>query len=180
MAIKMRAARNLFSIFLIVIIAFTPTWALASQRVTVSVKGGPLGFTLAGPSSLAEVILTGYDQTTAGGLGAIDISDARGTGTGWDLILQADDFVNIDGSGAFIPAAGLAIDETPTVTTVAGNTWPEAFTGPLDSPLLLLAAGADTGMGQYRTDPALSLVIPADTIAGTYETTVTMTITSGP
>ena len=123
--------------------------------------------------------MTGYDQTTTGGLGTIDISDARGTGAGWNLIVQAGDFVNTDGSGAFIPAAGFAIDGTPTVTAVAGNTKPEAFTGPLDSPLLLLAAGAHTGMGRYQTDPALSLIVPADTIAGTYETTITLTITSG-
>ena len=176
----MRVTRNLLSIFLIVIIAFTPTWALASQRVTVAIKGGPLGFTLAGPSSLADVTLTGYDQTATGALGTIDISDARGTGAGWGLILQAGDFVNTNGSGAFIPATGFAIDGTPTVTTVAGNARPEAFIGSLDSPLLLLTAGAHTGMGRYQADPALSLVVPADTIAGAYETTVTMTITSGP
>jgi len=176
----MRVSRSLLSILLVFIIAFAPSWALASRRVAVTVKGGPLGFTHAGASSLAEVILTGYDQTTTGGLGTIDISDARGTGAGWSLILQADDFVNADSSGATIPADGFTVDGTPTVTTVAGKSPPQAFSGALGDPLRLLAADPATGMGRFQTDPGLSLVVPADTIAGTYETTVTMTITSSP
>lgn len=177
----MRDPRSLLSILLIVIITFTPAWAIASQqRVNVTVKGDPLGFTLPEVSSLADVTLTGYDQTTTGTLGTININDARGIGAGWNLVLHADDFVNTDGSGAFIPATGFAIDGTPTVTTVAGNSGPTSFSGLLDGPLLILSAGAGSGMGRYQVDPTISLIIPADTIAGTYETTVTATVTSGP
>lgn len=175
----MATTKYLLTIALVITFALAPTWALASQRVFVTVKSGPLGFTLTGTSDLAGVALTGYDQTTTGSLGTIDIRDARGTGAGWDLILQVEDFANTDGSGASIPAAGFAVDGTSTVTAVAGNASPTAFSGMLDSPLLLLSADPHTGMGIFQTEPALSLAIPADTIAGTYETTVTVTITSG-
>lgn len=152
---------------------------LASTRVSVGISGGPLGFTIAGAGQLNDATLTGYDQTAVGALGLVDVRDARGTGQGWNLVIDADDFVDTGGSGGTIPAAGFSVDEQPQVTKVAGNTEPLAFSGTLDQPLTLLSAAPNTGMGRFQVSPDLALVIPAATIAGSYESTVTLTIASG-
>jgi hypothetical protein len=44
----------------------------------------------------------------------------------------------------------------------------------------LLTAAADTGMGYFTTDTSLSLAVPASTYAGTYESTITLTLAATP
>jgi hypothetical protein len=160
--------------------AVIPALASASTLVTIDITGGHLDFDIAGDAALADVHLTGSGQTTRGALGTIAVRDMRGTGAGWNLVVEASDFVSDDGSGNTIPVAGFAVDSTPTVTTLAGNAAPQTFSGPLDRPLKLLSAPADAGMGHYQISPDISLFVPADTFAGAYESTVTATIMSGP
>ena len=152
--------------------------ANASKTITVNVRGGSLDLNPIGQPRLADIELTGHDQSTYGDLGLIDVIDARGTGLGWNLVAQATDFAAGDGSGNKIPAGGLAVEGTQTVTTLAGSAAPLAFSGPLNSPLTVLSAPAGDGMGHYQTTPGVSLLVPADTFTGSYESTLTLTINS--
>jgi hypothetical protein len=110
----------------------------------------------------------------------IAIRDARGTGAGWHLIAQATDFISREDAGHVIDATGYYVDASEPATTIAGNVAPLAFSGPLAVPLKILSAPADSGMGHFQIEPPVTLDIPADVFAGTYDSTLTLTILSGP
>jgi hypothetical protein len=150
----------------------------SAARITVEVRGGPLAYSLPRPPRLEPVTLTGLDQRSEGTLGLVDIRDARGTGGGWSLIVQAGDFAARDDENRVIDAAGLRVKAAP-VTTVAGNAAPVGFGGTLDQPLKILEARPDTGMGRFQTEPSIALQVPADVLAGAYDATLTLTLISG-
>ncbi len=150
----------------------------AGTKVSVDIQGGPLSLT-AGNPTLADTNLTGSDQITTGTLGLIEVTDARGTGAGWNVTAQATDFIKPADPSQKIPAAGLIVEDIPPATTVAGNAAPSGATGSLGSPLLILTAETDSGMGRYQATPQISLLVPAETLAGSYDSTLTLTITSG-
>jgi hypothetical protein len=176
----MRLLTRIAFVIVLVALAFIPSLAAASKMVNVKIVGGGLGFDLISPAVLPEVDLTGFSQAAKGTLGTIEVRDTRGTGAGWNLVVKADDFISDGNPDKTIPALGFTIDPTLAVITVSGNTAPIAFSGPLDQPLKLLSAEADTGMGVFRINPDISLVVPAETFAGSYESTVSLTVTSGP
>lgn len=176
----MRRAASAFTSIFLLLATLVPATASPSAHVSVSVTGGPLALGIVGTSRLDAVNLNGLDQTTFGKLATVDLRDPRGTGSGWHVNISASDFTNISKSEQAIPAGGFSIPSPPTITTAAGNSSPAAFAGPLGSPLTLLSANPGTGMGRYQTNPDLSLIVPAGTMAGTYESTVTLTISSGP
>ena len=70
------------------------------------------------------------------------------------------------------------------VGVTAGNTQPVQSSGSLqdigDSTVTFLTAPTDTGMGSYTLDPDLTLEVRAETKAGTYTNTITVTIVSTP
>ena len=150
-----------------------------AARITLSIQGGPLGFS-SSSSTLSPVEIMGFDQITTGKLGLFNIKDARGTGAGWQMTAQATDFVSRTNPDHIITAAGLTISAPPSVITVAGNSPPQSSSGPLDTPLKFLSSPVNGGMGHYRTEPKISLDVPADTFSGTYDATLTTTLISGP
>lgn len=113
-----------------------------------------------------------------------------GLGPGWHVTEQASALAySGPNNGTAIPAANLAIMsvETPAaasgqpVDPVNGPMVPALNpTGPLDSPRMVLHANSGYGAGTYTQGITLSLTIPADTRAGTYTSTITTTISSGP
>ncbi len=129
--------------------------------------------------------LTGEDitiNTTSTGWMA---GDTTGTNAGWRVNLSAvGDFTN--GNGNTIPLNGFAIQFDGSDIT------PRAGSGAAPSSLVangstittsgidILAASAGTGSGIYDFDPSFELLVPSTTIAGTYNTTIYVTITAGP
>ena len=175
--------RAVFTVTMITALALglaAPITTVQAARVTVRINGGPLGLGLSGPAELAEVDVTGADQRTGGTLGLIDIRDARGTGAGWNLVAEATDFINRENDSYLIDGAGFYAGAPAPVTTVAGGAAPLSFSGSLGSPVKLLSAAAGGGMGHYQTQPPVTLDIPADVFAGTYDSTLTLTLSSGP
>lgn len=177
---KLPAAFTMMMIAALAIGLIAPIAAARAARVTVGIRGGPLGLSISGPTALPGVDITGVDQQTGGTLGVIDIRDARGTGAGWHVIAQATDFISRENAGHTIGAAGLYLGGPAPVTTIAGNVRPLAFTGSLGAPLKLLSAAPHNGMGHFQAEPPVTLDIPADVFAGTYDSTLTLTMSSGP
>ncbi|MEZ2388338.1 hypothetical protein AB6813_02100 [bacterium RCC_150] len=113
-----------------------------------------------------------------------------GLGAGWHVTIQAS-ALSYSGpnNGTNIPAANLAIVSVETPTATSGQpldpvNGPMAPTlspaGPLDSARMILHANSGYGAGTYTQGVNLSLTIPANTRAGTYSSTITTTIGSGP
>ena len=73
------------------------------------------------------------------------------------------------------------------ITLTSGNTKPTSqatsLTAIPENPaagLKFISAATDTGMGTYSVSPNFELEIPAQTYAGTYTSTVTITAATGP
>lgn len=153
-----------------------------ADTVSVVINGDALGMTEpGGGQTLTPVTLNGLDQTTGGNVGQYEIVDARGTGAGWNLVLDATDFAKQGDPTKTIAASGFQVTPAPAVTTVAGNAAPSAASGGLGGAgTKILSAAAGAGMGTYQVTPAVTLDVPAETYAGTYDSVVTATLTSGP
>src|SRR5579863_10771968 len=93
--------------------AFAAGPTSSSTNATVAVGGGNL--TESGPTSVsaAPVTLTGDDQTTTYALG-ITVTDATGSGTGWNLTISSTQFTGTNNTNT-LPADASSIQTAPTV-----------------------------------------------------------------
>ncbi|WP_428911940.1 WxL domain-containing protein [Niallia sp. Krafla_26] len=131
------------------------------------------------------VTLNGLEQTTTATLGAFTVIDARGTGSGWKVMVQASQFTDSD-KGLVLPEGSLNI-ALPTVTPKPGASEVLTITkasGKIDNStgVKILSAAEEGGMGTYEVAAnTLTLNLqPKDVKAGTYASTVKVTVTTGP
>lgn len=190
----MKRILTLFAITAVFVLTAAVAYAV-DQDASVTITGGSLSVTPA-DVTLSGVTLDGTDKTSTSAFGdnAWTAEDARGTGVGWNVTIISTDFE--DGS---TPAKTIDISEADqkfkiqvedaNITVIAGNTKPTTsvavltdipFTG--DTPLKIVSAAADAGMGEYNIPPGFSLMVPAETYVGTgtYTATMTIAIATGP
>jgi WxL domain surface cell wall-binding len=173
--------RNLVVLTLVLLLSLAITVpALADATVTIS--PGSLSVTAQG-ISFGTVTLNGTDQTVFDGdVSLWQAKDPTGTGSGWHATIAAADFS--DGTHT-ISASNLKTKlEDGTIVSVAGNTAPTssvtAYTALSATPQTFLSAASGAGMGTYTFVPDFSLDVAAETYAGSYTSTVTVAIISGP
>lgn len=143
---------------------------------TINIIGANLGLISSSDTSLTPITLSGADTSVPGTFGMLEVSDARGTAGGWNVVLASTDFLRQD-STETIPATGFYVPAPPAVTTVYGGAPPVSDGGLLAGVgLTILDALPSTGAGQYTTIPDLELMVPAQTLNGTYEATITQTL----
>jgi len=186
-------------------LAVTSTTALAAGGPTQLVVSAGPGLTITGaaPGNFAAT-LTGSDQTVGATLGAYVGQDTTGSGTGWNVTFQATQFACNAGTGACptggdtLPTSSLLM-APPTVacntgTSCAGRAGPPTVSissnTALDSGTAVKVASAASkkGMGSYTFTPTnisgvsapLSLAVPSYAYASTYNSTLTVSIVSGP
>jgi len=159
-----------------------------ASTATANLTAGSLGFVSAPPNVTFSDTLNGTNQT-ATTTQPIDVSDATGSGVGWNVTGTSTTFT----SGAHT-LGSTTIGATPTVAcdsgatcalaTVNGTkvsypyTLPSGATAPTATELF--DASANTGMGNQTFTPTWSLAIPANTFAGTYTSTWTISLVSAP
>lgn len=111
------------------------------------------------------------------------VTDPTGTGAGWHMTVVAT--IPTVG-GHTIPLDGLEMSLlNEDIVWVAGHaTLPVSADNvnpiALSSSATLVSALADTAMGTYTIQPTFTLVVPAKTYAGIYNTTITVTMLSTP
>lgn len=189
--LKLRFLRFYLGFFLILAMALggsaIAAFADSSTGATVVVNAGTL--TEAGPTSVSAtaVTLNGSDQTTTYSLG-LTVNDARGSGAGWDLTITSTTFTT--GSHSLSTVAS-NVNAAPTVSCASGTTCtnptngvtyplgvPAAATAP--TPVKLFNSAANAGMGNFTITPTVTLSIPANTFTGSYTSTVSVAVVSGP
>lgn len=152
-----------------------------------SITGGSLSLTQPTPGNFSAVTLNGQVQTTNADMGAFTVTDATGTGNGWNVVAQASQFTDST-NNLTLPTNSLNLS-LPTVTAETGAsdaTTVTAAGGNIDNAtgVKVLSAALNGGMGTYDIAfPANALTLnlqPKDVKAGTYTSTVTVTVTSGP
>ncbi len=181
-----------------------PAFASSGGATSVAVTAGS-GLTISGAApGTFSATLTGSDQTVATTLGTYTAADTTGTGHGWNVTFQASQFTCTAGTGQ-CPAGG---DTLPTSSllmapeTVACNSG-TSCSGRASAPTISIAANTaldsgsavkvasaalNKGMGTYTFTPgtlggagnALTLAVPSYAYATTYNSTLTVSVVSGP
>jgi len=160
----------------------------ASATVTGTISAGTLSIaTTATPSF--SVTLNGSDQTASYTV-PTTVTDATGSGLGWNLTITSTQFTTGGGSPQTLSTSASSVTSvsnscvggvtctSPTnsigypVGVPAGSTPPAA--------VKYFNAAASSGQGQFTNTPTVQVAVPANTIAGTYTSTLTLAAVSGP
>jgi hypothetical protein len=168
--------------------ALVPSSALAaSTTVSGSVSGSVLSVsTSASPSFSAN--LDSGDQTPTFTV-PLTIQDTRGTGAGWNGTITSTQYT----TGGLTPvtlatnassltavtsacASGTCTNPTNAITYPIGV--PAASTPP--TAVKFYNAAANSGMGKFTITPTIGVFVPQNSFAGTYTSTLTISIVSGP
>jgi hypothetical protein len=172
-------------------LAAAPGTALASGSSTsVTLSGGSLSFsTTPSASDFPTTALTGAQQTIHTNFANWGVTDATGSGAGWHVTFHAS---QLTAPGPVtLPTSSLVLT-TPVVTPSGVNvavpplTQGATFTLDGGSAVPIVHALAATGQGAWTMTQAnaaggdLALTIPANAAAGTYTSTLTFTLATGP
>lgn len=175
----------LFAIAAVLALAAVVAFA---ESASVTITGGSLTSTAANVT-LSGVTLDGTDQTATSTADSWGINDARGTGAGYCVTIDSTDFS--DGSHTIDISQTdeeflIVISDGDTVTNAGDDTNKPASqvtsnTAITTNPttLNILSAGTDEGMGDYTYYPDFTLEVRAETYAGSYTATITITANSG-
>jgi len=118
------------------------------------------------------------------------MSDATGSGNGWNLTITSTQFSTGGGTPKTLSTTASTITGV-TAVCVAGSTCADPTNGityPVTVPAGATAptavkfynAATNSGMGKFTITPTVSIAIPANTFAGTYTSTITLAAVSGP
>lgn len=164
--------------------------AAGAATATATFTAGSLGFVTAPPNVSFSATLNGKDQTVTSAQ-PIDISDATGSGAGWNVTATSTTFTaggHTLGTGATTIASGpsAVCDAGSTCSTASVNgaqvafpyTLPAGATAPTATKMF--DASLNTGMGNQTITPTWSLAVPATAYAGSYTSTWTISLVSGP
>jgi opacity protein-like surface antigen len=162
--------------------------AAAAHATTVSGvvnPGSPLSVSAPAGASFA-LTLDGTDQTPTYTL-PLTVTDPRGSGAGWNLTITSTQF---DAGSSHVLATNASTVTGVTAACVSGSTCasptnsvtapsvPSGTTAP--AAVKLYNAAANSGMGKITVTPTVAVSVPANVYAGTYTSTVTIAIVSGP
>lgn len=179
-----------------------------TTTITQQINGGVKSLEVTATSQFTPITLDGTVQKTQANLGTLKTTDATGTGDGWRIDVSASQLTEVAPVGGFkagtsaktLPKGSLEIkNNNASISKDAGTTAAAPkFVGSnwiIDNgtPVTLLKADKDEGMGKYTIDfgaNSLELTLmPSDTYvdkenypsgATPYQTEVTYAITTGP
>jgi len=185
---KSHRSIGLVRVFLVAALCMMTGSAFAADSVTQTVTGG------ARSASIADLVLGtlsySHDAQVQTGTMTLTADDSTGTGAGWNVTIEASDFVySGTAGGADISAANFSITtaDAPAMTAgmaVDATNGPKVpasgATGALDSARKVIQADASYGLGTYTQDLETELSLPEQTRAGTYASMLTVTIAAAP
>ena len=151
---------------------------LTATATITGAAGVSLG--LPGNPSITDT-LNGTDQTV-NYAPVLSVVDATGSGNGWNLTVAATTFS--DGLGhTFAPgavssvASACQVGSSCTAATNSVSGYPLTISG---TAVKFFNAAVGTGLGQFDVTPTVGVVVPGNAYAGTYTSTVTLAVVSGP
>jgi hypothetical protein len=162
-----------------------------ATATSVTLTAGTLSFSVVPQADpFPATTLNGRAQALRTGFHTWAVNDARGSGAGWNVTMRATPMD--DGLGHTWPSGSLQLSAPATVLPVGVNAaippLAQGATFTLDGaqPVKVLSAAAAAGQGDWTLTQAnllggdLVLTVPANALAGTYTTTITSTLATGP
>ncbi len=157
-----------------------------SLQASAAIGAGTLSFVSApGNVTFTTATLTGTDQTATASE-TLDIGDNTGSGSGWNVTLSNSAFTSGTHTlpSADFTAATPGVPSCDSGVSCSAATWSANVAYPYALPgataTKLLSASATTGRGDQTVIIAWSEKIPAAAYTGTYSSTWTLTLVSGP
>lgn len=165
-----------------------PTTALgASVTATGTLTGSTLSLsTSATPSFSANLDLGDSTPTYTVPL---TIQDTRGSGAGWNATITSTQFTTGGGTPSTLATNASTLTGVTSVCATGTCTTPtNAISYPVAVPAAATApaavkffnAAANTGMGKFTNTPTIGVFVPQTSVAGTYNSTLTVAVVSGP
>ena len=168
--------------------AVVPAGALAaSATVTGTLNGTSLSLSTTAAPTFSDNLDLG-DQTQTYPVPAT-VQDTRGNGSGWNLTITSTQFST---GGATPNTLANTASSLTGVTSVCASgtctnptnaiTYPVAVPAATTPPTAVkfFNAAANTGMGKFSVTPTVGVFVPQNSFAGTYTSTLTLSIVSGP
>jgi len=174
-----------------------PTWVPKALPPRVEPAGAVTGNAILTAASLALVsaapnvtfsdTLNGKDQTPTA-TQAIDVGDATGSGAGWDITATSTTFttgsINLSTTATTVQSTpAVACDSGATCATATNTvTYPYTLPAAASAPTAtkVFNASANTGMGNQTVTITWQLSLPSSTRSGSYTSTWTLSLVSGP
>lgn len=144
----------------------------ADSAFTVSITGASFG---------AVTYRTGNGSQNATGSIAISVTDTRSGSPGWTVTLAASGDLRSGASGSAIPIGNLSFRQGTVQGRNGASTSGVSRSAITMStqPQRVLSAQSRAGTGTYDYTMPGTIRVPDSTLAGTYTTTLTVTLTSG-
>jgi hypothetical protein len=168
-----------------------PIAANADSTATTTVEGGTLAF-VSDPGDVAfSKTLNGTNQIATKPQ-TFDVGDSTGSGAGWNITATSTTFSSTVGGHTLAnDSVSIPVASAPSATcdngsscTLATNNASYPYTLPAGavapSASKMFNADVDSGLGNQHLTPTWSLALPANTYAGTYQSTWTFSLVSGP
>jgi len=181
--------KRLFTLIGLAVAALALAAAAVAGTITATATvTGAGSMSLANGSTASfSTTLDGTDQNVSWNV-PLTVTDARGSGAGWNLTVTSTTFN--DGAGHTLATSASQITSV-SVSCISGGTCStptNAITYPINLPAGATAptavkffnSAANTGMGRFTVTPSISTTIPGNAYAGTYTSTVTFAAVSGP
>ena len=185
---RMRQTRTIGFLALLAttgLLGFTAT--AGATTATATLAAGSLAFVSAPPSVAFSSTLTGLDQTSNTNQ-PLDVSDATGSGAGWNLTATSTTFTSgshtMANNATTIGASPAQACDAGASCVLATNSvsYPYSLPAGATAPTAtkLYNAATNTGQGDQTITPTWSLVFGAYAFAGSYTSTWTISLVSGP
>jgi hypothetical protein len=169
------------------LLAAAPAFATSASE---TLTAGTLGFaTTPGSVTFPATALNGQDKTVTASQ-PLDIADATGSGAGWNVtatstLFKSGTYTLPAGATTITSSPGTPTCDTGVTCTVGGTTsvaYPYSLPAAASAPTAtkMFNAPAGTGMGDQSISPTWTLAIPGNAYAGSYTSTWTLSLVSGP
>jgi hypothetical protein len=191
---RRRAATVALSALLATLGALPVNATAATTAPSITLGPGTLSYTTPFTAqNFPNTTLTGLAQAVHASVNPWAVTDARGSLlNGWNVTVSASQFSTGGGSPTTLPTGSLSLTTPPVPTTTFGNLSlvpvPVPPAAPIDggSTQKIVTASLATGLGEWIFTPLntaggdLLLSVPAGSVAGTYTSTITTTLATGP
>jgi hypothetical protein len=191
---RLPAASFVLPALLATVAALPASAPAATTTPSITLGAGTLAYTTSFTAqNFPNTTLTGVAQTVHAPVNSWEVTDARGSLlNGWNVTVSASQFSTGGGSPSTLPTGSLSLATPAVPTTTGGNLSvapvPVATAAPIDggSTQKIVTAAIGTGLGQWTFTPVnaaggdLLLNVPAGATAGTYTSTITTTLATGP